>query len=57
LLQQVVSGFDLDTANWKRRTPAPSRAIKPVRVQPIIMLGAALLIGWGAIAVAMITLL
>jgi putative membrane protein len=59
LLQQVVPGFDLDTVNWQPLHPrAFARAVKPMLVfSGFITLGAALLIGWGAIGVAMIALL
>jgi putative membrane protein len=59
LLQQVVPGFDLDAVNWQPLHPrAFARAVKPMLVfSAFLTLGAALLIGWGAIGVAMIALL
>ncbi len=59
LLQQVVPGFDLDAVNWQPLHPrAFARAVKPMLVfSAFVTLVAALLIGWGAIGVAMMTLL
>ncbi len=59
LLQQVVPGFDLDAVNWQPLHPrAFARAVKPTLLfSAIVTLAAALLIGWGAIGVAMLMLL
>jgi len=59
LLQQVVPGFDLDAVNWQPLHPrAFARAVKPMLIfSAAATLAAALLIGWGAIGVAMLMLL
>ena len=59
LLQQVVPGFELDAVNWQPLHPrAFARAVKPMLVfSGFVTLVAALLIGWGAIGVAMLMLL
>ena len=59
LLQQVLPGFDLSIVSWQPVHPrAFARAMKPMLVfTAIFTLGAALLIGWGAIGVLLLMLL
>jgi putative membrane protein len=59
LLQQVLPGFDLSSVNWQPVHPrAFARAVKPMLVfTAIVTLGAAFLIGWGAIGVLILLLL
>ena len=59
LLQQVVPGFDLDTVNWQPLHPrAFARAVKPsLLFSAAVTLGSALLLGWGAIGVAVVMLM
>jgi hypothetical protein len=59
LLQQVVPGFDLDAVNWQPLHPrAFARALRPMLLFiAVVTLGAALLIGWGAIGVMIVMLL
>ncbi len=59
LLQQVLPGFDLSSVSWQPVHPrAFARALKPMLVFTVIVtLGAALLIGWGAIGVLILLLL
>lgn len=59
LLQQVVPGFDLHAVAWQPVHPrAFARAVKPpLIVTVVVTANAALLLGWGAIAVAVAMLL
>jgi putative membrane protein len=59
LLQQVVPGFDIDAVNWQPLHPrAFARAVKPSLIfSAVVTLSASLLLGWGAIGVAVVMLL
>jgi len=59
LLQQVLPGFDLAAVAWQPVHPrAFARAVKPpLVITAIVTLGAALTIGWAAIAVFLLMLL
>ena len=58
LLQQVLPGFDLSAVKWQPVHPrAFARAVKPMLLfTAIVTLGAAFLIGWGAIGVLILML-
>ena len=59
LLQHIVPGFDLDAVAWQPLHPrAFARAVKPrLLISLVIVAAAAVLIGWGAIGVAIVVLL
>ena len=59
LLQQIVPGFDLHAVAWQPLHPrAFARAVKPsLLFSAVVTLAAAVLIGWGAIGIAIVMLL